>query len=81
MLQARVSFASGIVTDEDTQEKFVVVTGGISNDGIFLNSTEILIGKEWSLGKKIKFQPNQAFFVWDFHQRYYTSFKLKGLQN
>ena len=51
MLQARLSFASGIVTDEDTQEKFVVVTGGISNDDIYLNSTEILIGKEWSLGK------------------------------
>ena len=28
LLQARVSFASGIVTDEDTQEKLVLVTGG-----------------------------------------------------
>ena len=72
MLQARVSFAAGIVTDEHTQEKLVVVAGGISNDDIYLNSTEILIGKEWSLGKKTKFQLNQAFFVWAFYQRYYT---------
>ena len=63
LLQARVSFAAGIVTDEATQEKLVVVTGGLGNDGISLNSTEILIGKEWSLGKKIKFQPKQVFFV------------------
>ena len=58
LLQARVSFAAGIVTDEETQEKLVVVTGGLGNDSFSLNSTEILIGKEWSLGKKIKFQPN-----------------------
>ena len=60
LLQARAKFAAGIVNDLDTQEKLVVVTGGISNDGIYsnseenriyLNSTEILIGKEWSLGK------------------------------
>ena len=63
LLKARARFAAGIVTDEVTQEKLVVVTGGLGNDGISLNSTEILIGKEWSLGKKIKFQPKQAFFV------------------
>ena len=50
--QARTSHAVGIVTDEATQEKLVIVTGGSNNEIMKLKSTEILISEVWSLGKK-----------------------------
>ena len=53
MIQARKYSSSGIVIDEATEEKLVVVTGGVGNDAIYLNSTEILIGNQWSLGEEI----------------------------
>ena len=50
LLKARVSFAAGIVTDDVTNEEFVIVTGG--DDGSnYLKSTEILMDNKWSLGK------------------------------
>ena len=55
MIQARTNFSAGIVIDKATEEKLVVVTGGVDNVGngfIFLNSTEILIGSHWTLGKR-----------------------------
>ena len=51
--QARFNHAVGIVTDEATQEKFVVVTGGKNLD--ILNSTEILMNGIFSLGKNYSF--------------------------
>ena len=53
LIQARKYSSSGIVIDEATEEKLVVVTGGVGNDAIYLNSTEILIGNQWSLGEEI----------------------------
>ena len=53
MIQARTNSFAGIVIDEETEEKLVVVTGGVGNAFIYLNSTEILIGSQWSLGKEI----------------------------
>ena len=53
MIQARTNSFAGIVIDEETEEKLVVVTGGVGNGFIYLNSTEILIGSHWSLGEEI----------------------------
>ena len=53
MIQARTNSSAGIVIDEATEEKLVVATGGVGNGDIYLNSTEILIGTQWSLGKEI----------------------------
>jgi hypothetical protein len=50
LLQARLNHAAGIVTDEVTTEKLVIVTGGLHN-GIFLDSTEMLINQQWIQGK------------------------------
>ena len=50
LIQARDSHAAGIVTDETTDDEFIIVTGGQYN-GIFLDSTEILIDNQWHLGK------------------------------
>ena len=50
LMQARWQHAAGVVTDEMTTEKLVIVTGGAHN-GIFLDSTEILISNEWNQGK------------------------------
>ena len=48
--QARQSHAVGIVTDEATQEKLVIVTGGAY--GSALKSTEVLLAGTWSIGEK-----------------------------
>lgn len=50
LIKARQDHAAGIVTDEETLEKFVVATGGEVN-GIKLDSTEILIDLLWNNGK------------------------------
>ena len=50
MMQARVEHAAGIVTDEVTTEKLVIVTGGEHNS-IILDSTEMLINSQWNQGK------------------------------
>ena len=47
-MAARNNHAAGIVTDEVTNEIFVVVTGGRSLD--HLDSTEILQDKKWLQG-------------------------------
>ena len=47
LIQSRDSHAAGIVTDEVTDEQFVVVTGGY----YYLDSTEILQDGEWVQGK------------------------------
>ena len=51
LIQGRVLHATGIVTDEVTLEKLVVITGG--NDGTLIDdfkSTEILFDDGWSTG-------------------------------
>ena len=50
LIQARRQHAAGIVKDEVTTEKLVIVTGGVYND-IRLDSTEMLINKQWNQGK------------------------------
>ena len=51
LIQGRRLHASGIVTDEVTHEKLVVVTGGRSGNSIdVLKSTEILFDDGWSTG-------------------------------
>ena len=50
LIHARRSHAAGVVTDEITTEKLVIVTGGIYN-GIRLDSTEMLFNNEWNQGK------------------------------
>ena len=58
LMQARREHAAGIVTDETTYDKFVIVIGGEYN-GIILDSTEILIDNQWHLGKTIFFNFRQ----------------------
>ena len=59
LMQARINHAAGIVTDDVTDEPFVVVTGGFTggryySDGWFcMDSTEILQDGEWIQGKII----------------------------
>ena len=56
MMQARMSHAAGIVTDDVTDEPLVAVTGGryfSSNCWFYLDSTEILQDGEWVQGKII----------------------------
>ena len=48
LMDARNNHAAGIVTDEVTNETFVVVTGGRNSD--YLDSTEILQDKKWLQG-------------------------------
>ena len=50
LMQARIGHAAGVVTDEVTTEKIVIVTGGEHN-GILLDSTEILFNSQWNQGK------------------------------
>ena len=49
LMEGRYGHAAGIVTDEVTNEKFVVVTGDY-----FLNSTEMLQDGKWIQGIKMK---------------------------
>ena len=50
LMQARGGHAAGIVTDEMTTEKLVIVTGGEYNS-IKLHSTEMLFHNQWNQGK------------------------------
>ena len=47
---ARSQHASGIITDTETDEKIIVTAGGL-DDGDSLDSTELLIGNQWVMGK------------------------------
>ena len=49
LIQAREHHAVGIVTDEVTHEKFVVVTGGVIY-GTYIDTTEILVDVLWTNG-------------------------------
>ena len=51
MIQAREDHAAGIITDEATMEKFVLVTGG--SYGKELKSTEILKQDTWTSGNSL----------------------------
>ena len=51
LIKGRYDHAAGIVTDEATLDMIVVVTGGTDGSNI-LNSTEMLLGGVWSIGKK-----------------------------
>jgi hypothetical protein len=48
----RYVHASATITDQETKEKIVVVSGGYN--GSFLDSTEILLNGEWVAGKNLK---------------------------
>ena len=50
LMQARINHAAGVVTDEVTTEKLVIVTGGDFN-GVLLDSSEILFNNQWNQGK------------------------------
>ena len=50
LIQGRRFHAAGMVTNEDSDEHFVAVTGGIGSDDS-LDSTEILQDGEWVQGK------------------------------
>ena len=50
LMQARATHAAGIVTDEETNENFVAVVGGI-DDPDYLESTELLQDGKWVQGK------------------------------
>ena len=52
LMQGRRSHAAGVVTDEVTTEKFVIVTGG-DYHGIRLDSTEMLINNQWNQGEML----------------------------
>ena len=52
LIQGRRFHAAGMVTNEESDEHFVAVTGGLSTGGIgALYSTEILQDGEWVQGK------------------------------
>ena len=53
MIQKREDHAAGILTDEATMEKFVLVTGGMDSYGYELKSTEILKQDKWSSGNNL----------------------------
>ena len=53
MIQAREDHAAGILTDEATMEKFVLVTGGMDSYSKELKSTEILRQDMWSSGNNL----------------------------
>ena len=62
MNQGRGAHAIGIVTDEVTQEKLIIVTGGFRYDNNgknyntdISNTTEVLLDGVWSIGKLIYF--------------------------
>ena len=56
LLQARYDHAVGIVNDEVTMTNLVIVTGGSQYSNGFspynIDSTEIMVDSQWSLGKK-----------------------------
>ena len=52
LMQGRRGHAAGVVTDEVTTEKFVIVTGG-DYHGDRLDSTEMLINNQWNQGKML----------------------------
>ena len=51
----RSDHAVGIVTDGATQDQFVIVTGGSGgvSKSYNLNSTEVLLAGNWSLGESL----------------------------
>ena len=51
LIQGRIFHSAGLVTDEATREKLIIVTGGRLGNGEHLKSTEILLGNKWSKGK------------------------------
>ena len=54
MNQGRAHHAVGVATDEATQEQLIIVTGGtLILEYVNLNSTEILLAGNWSLGKSL----------------------------
>ena len=54
MNQGRAHHAVGVATDEATQEQLIIVTGGTTVlEYVNLNSTEILLAGNWSLGKSL----------------------------
>ena len=46
----RSQHSAGVIIDSDTNERTIVVTGGMEDSTSFLNSTEILKGNYWEQG-------------------------------
>ena len=51
MSQGRYDHASGLLTDNVTQEKFLVVTGGWNSNDVVLDSSLFLVKNQWIRGK------------------------------
>ena len=55
LLEGRSGHSSGTITDHETKEKIVLVSGGYNKEGSwnsqYLKSTEILLNGEWVTGK------------------------------
>ena len=47
----RYGHSANVILDSVSKEKIVVVTGGHDNENRITNSTEILQGENWNLGK------------------------------
>ena len=52
LTQGRVYHAAGVVTDEFTNEKLIVTTGGVANYHL-LDSIEVLFENQWHTGKEL----------------------------
>ena len=51
--QGRMLHAAGVVTDEFTNEKLIVATGGRSSSFEHLDSIEVLFDNQWHIGKEL----------------------------
>ena len=54
LLKGRNYLSSGTITDQKTKAKTVIVVGGYHgspSNGIFMDSTEILLNEQWVTGK------------------------------
>ena len=54
LLKGRNYLSSGTITDQKTKEKTVIVVGGYHgspSNGIYMDSTEILLNEQWVTGK------------------------------
>ena len=76
LIQARDSHAVGIITDENTMEKLLIVTGGVSY-GVLIYATEILIENQWNLGKKDCEEKGEVDFLTYHNCRPYSTNTIK----
>ena len=78
LMQAREDHAAGVVTDEVTTEKLVIVTGG-GHNGIRLDSTEILFNSQWNQGKIAHYHSmDLCKWVWHGNWPIWLKFTFEG---